>query len=115
VLAGSSAYAVAETFGWKSGLEKQPWQEPRFYAVIVAGMVIALGVVFSPLDPIKALFWSAVVNGVISVPIMAAMMVVASRRKQMGVFVTTPAQKLFGWAATLVMAVAVITMAIFSR
>jgi NRAMP (natural resistance-associated macrophage protein)-like metal ion transporter len=114
-LAGSSAYAVAETFGWKSGLEKQPWQEPRFYAVIVAGMVIALGVVFSPLDPIKALFWSAVVNGVISVPIMAAMMVVASRRKQMGVFVTTPAQKLFGWAATLVMAVAVITMAIFSR
>ena len=115
VLAGSSAYAVAETFGWKSGLEKQPWQEPRFYAVIVAGMVIALGVVFSPLDPIKALFWSAVVNGVISVPIMAAMMVVASRRKQMGVFVTTPAQKLFGWAATLVMAVAVVTMAIFSR
>jgi NRAMP (natural resistance-associated macrophage protein)-like metal ion transporter len=115
VLAGSSAYAVAETFGWKSGLEKQPWQEPRFYAVIVAGMVIALGVVFSPLDPIKALFWSAVVNGVISVPIMAAMMVVASRRKQMGRYVATDVQKLFGWAATLVMAVAVITMAIFSR
>jgi NRAMP (natural resistance-associated macrophage protein)-like metal ion transporter len=115
VLAGSSAYAVAETFGWKSGLEKQPWQEPRFYAVIVAGMVIALGVVFSPLDPIKALFWSAVVNGVISVPIMAAMMVVASRRKQMGRYVATDAQKLFGWAATLVMTVAVIAMAIFSR
>ena len=114
VLAGSSAYAVAETFGWKSGLEKQPWQEPRFYAVIAAGMVIALGVVFSPLDPIKALFWSAVVNGVISVPIMAAMMVVASRRKQMGVFVTTHVQKLFGWTATLVMAVAVITMVVFS-
>jgi Mn2+/Fe2+ NRAMP family transporter len=114
VLAGSSAYAVAETFGWKSGLEKQPWQEPRFYAVIVAGMVIALGVVFSPLDPIKALFWSAVVNGVISVPIMAAMMVVASRRKQMGVFVTTHAQKLFGWTATLVMAIAVVTMVVFS-
>jgi NRAMP (natural resistance-associated macrophage protein)-like metal ion transporter len=114
VLAGSSAYAVAETFGWKSGLEKQPLQEPRFYAVIVAGMVIALGVVFSPLDPIKALFWSAVVNGVISVPIMAAMMVVASRRKQMGVFVTTHAQKLFGWTATLVMAIAVVTMVVFS-
>jgi Mn2+/Fe2+ NRAMP family transporter len=115
VLAGSSAYAVAETFGWKSGLEKQPWQERGFYAVIVAGMVIALGVVFSPLDPIKALFWSAVVNGVISVPIMAAMMIVASRRKQMGRFVATPAQRLFGWAATLVMAVAVIAMAVFSR
>jgi len=115
VLAGSSAYAVAETFGWKSGLEKQPWEEPRFYAVIAAGMVIALGVVFSPLDPIKALFWSAVVNGVISVPIMAAMMMVASRRKQMGRFVATPPQRLFGWAATLVMAVAVVAMAVFSR
>jgi len=112
VLAGSSAYAVAETFGWKSGLENQPWQARGFYAVIIAGMVIALGAVFSPLDPIKALFWSAVVNGVISVPIMAAMMVVVSRRKQMGVFVATHAQKLFGWAATVVMAIAVIAMAV---
>ena len=113
VLAGSSAYAVAETFGWKSGLENQPLQARGFYAVIVAGMVLALGVVFSPLDPIKALFWSAVVNGVISVPIMAAMMVVASRRNQMGVFVATPFQALFGWAATLVMGIAVIAMAVF--
>jgi Mn2+/Fe2+ NRAMP family transporter len=112
VLAGSSAYAVAETFGWKSGLENQPWQARGFYAVITAGMLIALGVVFSPLDPIKALFWSAVVNGVISVPIMAAMMVVASRRKQMGVFVATPMQRLFGWAATVVMAVAVFAMSV---
>jgi NRAMP (natural resistance-associated macrophage protein)-like metal ion transporter len=111
VLAGSSAYAVAETFGWKSGLENQPWAARGFYAVIGAGMIAALAVVFSPIDPIKALFWSAVVNGVISVPIMAAMMVVASRGKQMGVFVATPAQKLFGWTATLVMAIAVLAMA----
>jgi Mn2+/Fe2+ NRAMP family transporter len=113
VLAGSSAYAVGETFGWNCGLENQPLQARGFYAVIVAGMVLALGVVFSPLDPIKALFWSAVVNGVISVPIMAAMMVVASRRNQMGVFVATPLQALFGWAATLVMGIAVIAMAVF--
>jgi NRAMP (natural resistance-associated macrophage protein)-like metal ion transporter len=113
VLAGSSAYAVGETFGWNCGLENQPLQARGFYAVIVAGMVLALGVVFSPLDPIKALFWSAVVNGVISVPIMAAMMVVASRRNQMGVFVATPLQVLFGWAATLVMGIAVIAMAVF--
>jgi Mn2+/Fe2+ NRAMP family transporter len=111
VLAGSSAYAVAETFGWTSGLENQPWAARGFYAVIGAGMIAALAVVFSPIDPIKALFWSAVVNGVISVPIMAAMMVVASRGKQMGVFVATPAQKLFGWTATLVMAIAVLAMA----
>jgi Mn2+/Fe2+ NRAMP family transporter len=78
--------------------------------VIVASVLIALGVVFSPLDPMKALFWSAVVNGVISVPIMAAMMVMATRRTQMGAFVATRGQRIFGWAATVVMGVAVVAM-----
>ena len=110
VLAGSVAYAVAETRGWRFGLEHQPWVAPGFYAVIVAAMLVALGVVFSPLDPIKALFWSAVVNGVISVPIMAAMLVVAARHQQMGRFVATRGQQLFGWLATAVMAVAVVAM-----
>ena len=65
---------------------------------------------FLPLDPVRGLYWSAVINGVISVPIMAAMMVVASRKAQMGIFVATPAQKIFGWLATAVMAAAVIGM-----
>ena len=73
-------------------------------------MVIALGVLFSPLDPIKMLFWSAVINGVIAVPIMGAMMVVARRHRQMGVFVATPWQRILGWAATAAMAAAVIGM-----
>jgi NRAMP (natural resistance-associated macrophage protein)-like metal ion transporter len=110
VLAGSVAYASAESWGWKMGLEHEPWEAPGFYAVIASTMLLALGVVFSPLDPIKALFWSAVINGVVAVPVMAAMMLVGSQRREMGRFVASAAQRVFGWAATAVMAVAVIAM-----
>ncbi len=110
VLAGSTAYAMAEIQGWRSGLELKPRQAVGFYAVIAAGMLIGVLLDFSPLDPIKALVWAAVINGVISVPILVVMMIVASRREQMGRFVATFAQRLFGWAATAVMAAAVIAM-----
>jgi Mn2+/Fe2+ NRAMP family transporter len=110
VLAGSAAYAVSESFGWRMGLEQEPWEAPGFYAIIVASMVLALAVVFSPVDPIKALFWSAVLNGVIAVPIMAGMMLVGSRPKEMGAYTATLSQRIFGWAATAVMAVAAIAM-----
>ena len=110
VLAGSTAYAAAEAADWPKGLEKKPGEAKAFYGVIIAGMLIALGVLFSPIDPIKMLFWSAVINGIIAVPIMAAMMVVARRHRQMGVFVATPWQLILGWAATLVMGGAVIAM-----
>jgi Mn2+/Fe2+ NRAMP family transporter len=110
VLAGSAAYAACDTWGLPAGLERKPRDAKAFYGVIVAAMVIALGVLFSPLDPIKMLFWSAVINGVIAVPIMAAMMVVARRHRQMGVFVATTWQRVLGWAATLAMALAVAAM-----
>ena len=110
VLAGSAAYAACESGGWSKGLEKKPGEARAFYGVIVAAMVIALGVLFSPIDPIRMLFWSAVINGIIAVPIMGAMMVVARRHRQMGVFVATPWQRILGWAATLVMALAVTAM-----
>jgi NRAMP (natural resistance-associated macrophage protein)-like metal ion transporter len=106
VLAGSTAYAAAEVFGWKKGLENKPADAPGFYGVIVVSMIVALGVVFSPLDPIKALFWSAVVNGVIAVPILGATMIFASRRNEMGAFVATRGQRIFGWAATAIMGIA---------
>jgi NRAMP (natural resistance-associated macrophage protein)-like metal ion transporter len=112
VLAGSSAYGVCEAWGFPKGLEKSPKQAKAFYGVIFAGMVIALGVLFSPIDPIQMLVWSAVINGVIAVPIMAAMMVVARRHRLMGVFVATPWQRLLGWAATVVMGAAVVTMVV---
>jgi NRAMP (natural resistance-associated macrophage protein)-like metal ion transporter len=110
VLAGSVAYAVGEARGWRTGLER-PLNEARpFYLVIAVAIVLGIAVDFSGLDPIKALVWSAVVNGVIVVPIMAAMMVVASRRKLMGEFVAARWQVVLGWAATAVMTAAAVAM-----
>jgi NRAMP (natural resistance-associated macrophage protein)-like metal ion transporter len=110
VLAGSAAYAISESQGWKIGLEHPAREAVGFYSVIGLATVLGLAVDYSPFDPVKALFWSAVLNGVIAVPIMAAMMVVASRRHEMGPFVATLGQRIFGWAATAVMAAAAVAM-----
>ena len=106
VLAGSAAFAVAEARGWKSGLEFHPSQAIGFYTVIVAATATGVILDWSSLDPIKALFWSAVLNGISAVPIMIAMMLVASRRGIMGQFTERPVLLTFGWAATAVMAAA---------
>jgi NRAMP (natural resistance-associated macrophage protein)-like metal ion transporter len=106
VLAGSAAFAVAEVRGWKSGLEYKPRQAAHFYAVIVVAILVGVLLDWSSLDPIKALFWSAVLNGISAVPIMIAMMLLASRRSIMGRFTERPLLLTFGWAATAVMAAA---------
>ncbi|MDQ0464356.1 NRAMP (natural resistance-associated macrophage protein)-like metal ion transporter [Caulobacter ginsengisoli] len=110
VLAGSAAYAVGETRGWKTGLDRKPWEAAGFYLIIALATLLGVGIDWSPLDPIKALFWSAVINGVIAVPIMACMMIVVGRHKAMGRFAATLPLKLLGWTATLVMAAAVAAM-----
>ena len=110
VLAGSTGYAVSEAAGWKTGLDNLPWQARGFYGVIVAAVLLGLGVEWSPLDPIKALYWSAVLNGVIAVPMMAALMVVAGNRKKMGEFRVGWVLGTLGWISTAVMAAAAITM-----
>lgn len=110
VLAGSAGYAVGEVRGWRTGLERTPREAVPFYAVIAAAIALGVGIDFTPLDPIKALFWSAVLNGIITVPVMAAMLVVASRPKQMGAFVATLGQRVLGWTATAVMAAAAVAM-----
>jgi len=109
-LAGSTAYAAAELMNWRGGLEKPVPEAKGFYGVIVISMVVALGIIFSPLDPIKALFWSAVLNGMISVPMLGAIMVLASRRDEMGQFIAPIWQRLFGWLATAVMGAGAIGM-----
>jgi NRAMP (natural resistance-associated macrophage protein)-like metal ion transporter len=110
VLAGSAAYAVCESRGWKIGLEHKPRDAVGFYTVIGLATLIGVAVDYSPLDPIRALFWSAVLNGVISVPLMAAMMIVVSRKDEMGRFVATLPQRVLGWFATACMATAAVTM-----
>jgi NRAMP (natural resistance-associated macrophage protein)-like metal ion transporter len=110
VLAGSAAYAIAEARGWPEGLERKANEARGFYAVIAAAMILGVALGFSSIDPIKALYWSAVVNGVISVPLMGAMMVVATSRRRMGAFTATQGQRIFGWTATIIMAIAVTAM-----
>jgi Mn2+/Fe2+ NRAMP family transporter len=106
VLAGSSAFALAETFRWRRGLDLTPLRGARFYGVIAVSTVIGVGLGFTHIDPIKALYWAAVVNGVISAPIMAVMMLMAANPKVMGEFVIGARLKVLGWLATAVMAVA---------
>jgi NRAMP (natural resistance-associated macrophage protein)-like metal ion transporter len=110
VLAGSTGYAVAEAVGWKTGLDNMPWQARGFYCVIGAAVLLGLGIDWSPLDPIKALYWSAVLNGVIAVPMMAALMIVAGSKRKMGEFRAGWVLGGLGWISTAVMAAAAITM-----
>jgi Mn2+/Fe2+ NRAMP family transporter len=112
VLAGSTAFAVAEIFGWKEGLERQPRQAAGFYAIIVIATLMGLLIDWSPIDPIRALFWSAVLNGLAAVPLMVAMMIVVSRHKVMGRFTAERPLLLLGWTATAIMAVVCAAMLI---
>ncbi len=107
VLAGSSAYAMAGAFKWKNSLERTPMRAKQFYAIIAISTLIGIALDFTSIDPIKALYWSAVINGVISVPIMAVMMLMAVRPEIMGRFVISSSLRLLGWVATLLMAAAV--------
>jgi NRAMP (natural resistance-associated macrophage protein)-like metal ion transporter len=110
VLAGSAAYAVGETVGWHVGLARKPRRAPAFYGFIAAAFVVGVGLNLVRIDPIKALFWSAVVNGVVAVPVMAMLMLLSSRKSVMSEFVLPAPLKLVGWLATAVMAVAAALM-----
>lgn len=110
VLAASSAYAVADAFQWRSGLDQRLVEARGFFTVIALGTGIGTVVDFTPLDPIKALVWSAIVNGVIAVPIMAVMMWLGTRREVLGTYTLSRRHQVTGWMATAVMAVAVVAM-----
>jgi NRAMP (natural resistance-associated macrophage protein)-like metal ion transporter len=110
VLAGSAAYAVTEVFEWRRGLDLQLLEAREFYTIIALATLGGVALDFSPIDPIRALFWSAVVNGVIAVPIMVVMMLLADDAKVMGGFTVTRRLKALGWLATGTMAAAVAAM-----
>lgn len=115
VLAGSAAYALGEAFEWRVGLSFKANQAKAFYGTISVAVIVGALLNFSPIDPIKALFWSAVVNGVVAVPTMAIIMVLASRRTVMGQFLLRPLLKTVGWIATITMFVAAIGMFLTMR
>jgi Mn2+/Fe2+ NRAMP family transporter len=112
VLAGSAAYAVAETFRWRRGLDRKLREARGFYAIVALATLCGIALTFSPIDPIKALFWSAVINGVIAVPVLVVMMLLASNKKVMGPFVSGAALRFFGWLTVAVMSAAVCAMVV---
>jgi len=110
VLAGSAAYALGEAFGWHVGLARRVRRAKAFYGALLAAMVIGGILNFVHIDPIKALFWSAVINGVVAVPLMVLIMHLASNKAAMANFTLHWPLRTVGWLATAVMAAAAVGM-----
>jgi Mn2+/Fe2+ NRAMP family transporter len=114
VLAGSAAYAVAESFKWRIGLGLTLAEARGFYFILTVATLLGVAIDLSGVDSIKMLLWAAMVNGVISVPIMAVMMLLAAKPAVMGRFVVSLRLRVLGWLATGVMAAAVVAMFVVS-
>ncbi len=110
VLAGSAAYASAEAMGWREGLERKTKDARGFYAVIAVSVLAGLGIQYSPISPMRALFWSAVINGVVAVPLMVVIILLVSNKSVMGMFTASRTTVILGWIATLVMGAAAVRM-----
>jgi Mn2+/Fe2+ NRAMP family transporter len=110
VLAGSAAYAVAEAMGWREGLEHKARDARGFYSVIAVSVVAGLIIQYTPVSPMKALFWSAVINGVVAVPLMVVIILLVSRRSVMGALIPGRPVRILGWIATAVMGAAAVRM-----
>ncbi len=110
VLAGSAAYALGEALDWPTGLARRPLDAKAFYGAIAAATLIGVAINFVDLDPIKALFWSAVINGVVAVPLMVVIMLMAMQRQVMGAFTLPRLLWVMGWLSTTAMTAAVTAM-----
>jgi Mn2+/Fe2+ NRAMP family transporter len=110
VLAGSGAYAAAEAMGWKEGLERSATDARGFYGVIAVSVLLGLVIQYSPISPMKALFWSAVINGVVAVPLLVVITLLASKKSVMGAYTASRPIVILGWVTTAIMGVAAICM-----
>jgi Mn2+/Fe2+ NRAMP family transporter len=107
VLAASAAYALGEACQWRIGLSLKPKEASAFYATLAAATAFGMALTFTPLDPMRALYWSAVINGVVAVPVMIVMMLITAQPRVMGKFTIAGWLRWLGWAATLAMALCV--------
>jgi len=110
VLTGSSAYAIAESFGWKYGLDTKPKQAKQFYAVIAISTFVGALINFIGINPIAALFWTAVINGVLAPPLLVIIMIISNNKKIMGSRVNGRFTNFVGWTAAVIMFAAAIGM-----
>ncbi len=114
VLAGSAAYACGEAIGWPVGLERKAYQAKGFYAIMAIAVIFGILFNFLRFDPIRSLFWVAVINGIVAVPLMTVMMMLSSKKSIMGRFTLPRSLRIGGWVTTAVMAVAVGAMGVTS-
>jgi Mn2+/Fe2+ NRAMP family transporter len=112
VLAGSAAYAIAEALGWPGSLESRASDARGFYGVIAVSMLAGLGLGFTSINPIKALFYSAVINGVVAVPLIVLILLLAMRPAVLGAYTASRASLVLGWITVLLMAAASVGMLI---
>jgi Mn2+/Fe2+ NRAMP family transporter len=110
VLAGSGAYALAEAMGWSSGLERKVTDARGFYGIIAVSVLAGLAIQYLPISPMKALFWSAVINGIVAVPLMVVIILLVSKKSVMGAFTASRPFIILGWIATAVMGAAAVWM-----
>lgn len=110
VLTGSAAYAVAETFDWPSGLDEKLRDAKRFYGVIAASTLVGVLINFAGINPISALFWTAVINGVVAPPLLVVVMLVANNKQVLGERTNGLFANIVGWLAAVIMFVAAIAM-----
>jgi len=110
ILAGSAAYAVGEACKWPVGLSRRPKDAVAFYSTLAASTALGVAITLSPINPIQALYWSAVINGVVAVPVMTVMMLMIGQSRVMGKFTIRGWLRWLGWTATMVMAASVIGM-----
>ena len=110
VLAGSGAYALAEAMGWNEGLEREVRDARGFYAIIAVSVLAGLGIQYSPISPMKALFWSAVINGVVAVPLLVVIVILVSKESIMGAFTASRPLVVLGWITAILMGAASVAM-----
>ena len=110
VLAGATAYALGEGLGWTVGLGRRPMQARAFYVTIALATLLGAGIVFSPIDPMQALVWAAVINGAVAGPLIVAMVLLGTLPSVMGAFVLPRWLRVLGWGAALLMVGATVGM-----
>ena len=110
VLAGSGAYALSEAMGWNSGLENKAHDARGFYSIIAISVLLGLVIQYTPISPMKALFWSAVINGIIAVPLIVVIILLVSKKSVMGKFTASRPIIILGWIAVAVMGAAAVGM-----
>ncbi|WFU11270.1 divalent metal cation transporter (plasmid) [Rhizobium sp. CB3090] len=112
VLAGAAAYSIGEAFKWPVGLSRKPKHAKAFYATLITACILGMGILFTPVNPISALYWSAVINGIVAVPVMTIMMLMTAKKQIMGKFTVTGWLRWLGWASTAVVAASVVGMVV---